>query len=136
MDVLTKLVIAPVGMKISVFNDFVDFFRNQIPKETPLEKDDIITITMLGQDLEFKVIEVEPSVGIFQDETEVKILGEPPRTLQSAYEPFREVIYPTEFIAKVISGGRITIPEEYRELHNIQEGDILAISFKVIKTLN
>ncbi len=30
------------------------------------------------------------------------------------------------FIAKVISGGRVTIPEKIRELLNIKDGDIVS----------
>jgi len=38
------------------------------------------------------------------------------------------------FLAKVISSGRITIPEEVREIHKIEEGDIIELQIiKVVK---
>ena len=38
------------------------------------------------------------------------------------------------FLAKVISSGRITIPEEVREIHKIEEGDIIEVQIiKVVK---
>jgi len=37
------------------------------------------------------------------------------------------------FLARVISGGRITIPEEVRELHGIKKGDLVRVSIIEVK---
>jgi len=38
-----------------------------------------------------------------------------------------------KFLARVISRGRITIPDEIRELLNIKEGDLLEVTIKKVK---
>jgi len=40
---------------------------------------------------------------------------------------------PTIFTARVISLGRITIPEELRIVHEIQEGDIVEFEIRSIQ---
>lgn len=132
MNVLKKLVVAPVDMKMSVDGDFVAFFRKRVSKDTPIEKDDIIKLMLLGHEVVFKVVEVEPSIGTLQAETELQILPESIPEIVNKHK-IDKLSYPREFIAKVISGGRITIPEAYRELHDIQEGDILMLGFHKIK---
>ena len=146
MDVLTKLVVAPTR-KMDINKEFVEFVRTQIPTATPIKKDSAITVTLLGHNIYFRAVEVEPDIGVFQDETELEIVGEPLDPVASAVNlmtlmntmvqknELKKLTYPTEFIAKVIGEGRITIPEEYRELHSIQKGTILAVAFKVIKNV-
>lgn len=36
----------------------------------------------------------------------------------------------TGFVAKIISGGRLTIPEEYREIYSLSEGETVHVSLK------
>lgn len=49
----------------------------------------------------------------------------------------RETNKPTIFSARVISLGRITIPDELRTLHGIQEGDIVEFEIRSVqKTSN
>jgi AbrB family looped-hinge helix DNA binding protein len=38
-----------------------------------------------------------------------------------------------KFIAKVISLGRVTIPEEIRQLLNIKDGDLLEVEVSKVK---
>ena len=39
----------------------------------------------------------------------------------------------TEFSARVVLNGRVTIPTETREIMNIQEGDLVVLIIKEVK---
>ena len=42
-------------------------------------------------------------------------------------------VMPMEFVAKVIKFGRVTIPQEIRELLSIDEGDYVVVEIEKVK---
>jgi transitional endoplasmic reticulum ATPase len=71
------VVLAPIGMRLNVDDDFELFFRNKL-FDRPVNRRDIIQVIMLGQPIQFMIVNTKPS-GIVKisGNTDLKVLNSP-----------------------------------------------------------
>ena len=99
---LTKLIIAPVDVRISIDSDFTRIVAKTLDSRGgPMKINELITVRMLGQVILFKVVEAIPDEGWFTTSTDFEIMPEPK-------EGAKHTIMKLE-VLELMPGGELTL---------------------------